>query len=257
MEHFGFKYGFLFFSGIFLILALFTYLVIKEMPEEAGAYPDNDKTITREQLNKAMEEKLHYQSNWTIALLLKSKTMWLTGISMGLLWMVVVGIAGQWIPRIVSLGYKREFAIHLLMVNGIIGLFGSYIWGYIDQKLGTKKACILYGFFYIFELLCLLFLTSKNAMYFVTVVAGIGTGGIANLIPSLIGTIWGRWDFSAANRILNPITNFLKGSAALVASFALTKLNGYNSMYRLILLFCVISIILLFLLDDTKIGKTD
>ena len=92
-------------------------------------------------------------------------------------------------------------------------------------------------------------------MYLVAVVAGIGTGGIANLIPSLIGTIWGRWDFPAVNRVLNPLTNFLKGSAALVISFALTRLGGYTGMYLLFIVLCAAATGILLLLDDRMIGS--
>lgn len=255
MEALGYRSGFFLFGGILLALAAATALCVRDMPEEAGAWPDNDRTIDRAALDAAVAQKASYRSPWSVSRLLKCKTMWLCGISMGLLWLVVVGIAGQWIPRIVSLGYERSFAVNLLTLNGVVGLGASYFWGYIDQRLGTKRACIIYGLYYILELICLLVFTSAAGMYLVAVVAGIGTGGIANLIPSLIGTIWGRWDFPAVNRVLNPLTNFLKGSAALVISFALTRLGGYTGMYLLFIVLCAAATGILLLLDDRMIGS--
>lgn len=257
MDTFGFQGGFLCIAGITILVCLVAVFWIYDMPEEAGAYPDNDQSISREQMDAMLARKKAYKSAWSMLRLVKSKTMWLASVSMGLLWLVVVGIGAQWIPCMVSAGFERSFAIRLLALNGAAGLPGSYFWGYIDQRFGTKKACVFYAIFYVFELFCLIYLMRGSWVYFVAVIAGIGTGGIANLIPSLFGTIWGRWDFPAVQRVTGPITNFLKGSAPLIISIALTHFGGYSGMLYIFMVLVIIALILLLFLDSRMIGYTE
>lgn len=98
-------------------------------------------------------------------------------------------------------------------------------------------------------------MTKGVGLYVVAVMAGFGTGGIGNLIPSLIGTKWGRYDYTAAQRVLGPLTNFLKGSVALIVSLCLTKLNGYTSLYIIFMVLSAIAFVMFSVLDDKMIGS--
>ena len=71
------------------------------------------------------------------------------------------------------------------------------------------------------------------------------TGGIANLAPSMIGTVFGRWDFPAANKVISPIIMAVSSSAFIFVSLFIRSAWGYNGMYLaciIIALFCLVSV---------------
>lgn len=252
---FGIDNSFTIFAIFFILLAGVTYAVIRNRPEEAGAAPDNDPNYSKEELARQTEIMKSYKSDWTIKRLLKTKEVWLIGISLGLLWMTTVGIMSQLVPRLVSIGYERSFAVNLLTVVGVCGIFGSYFWGWLDQKTGTKKACQIYTVYYILCLFMLIISRSTIMVMITVILAGAGIGGIGNLMPSMVGTVWGRFDFAAANRVVSPIFKLLQSSTYLVSAAALTMTGGYTGAYMVYIGVCVISFILLWFLDDKMIGK--
>ena len=88
-------------------------------------------------------------------------------------------------------GYDRTGAVQLLALMGFSGIFGSYLWGLIDQKIGTKKL-LLFMLHGIWSGCCCYIHAKHSGHYLAVFMVGIGVGGICNLIPSYVGTIWKR-----------------------------------------------------------------
>ena len=114
--------------------------------------PTTSRT-TAKQLAAQLNEMKSYKSPFTIGRLLRDKDMWLISVGFGMLWMVTVGIVSQFIPRMQSVGYDQGTATMMLTIAAIIGLVGSYFWGWLDQKIGTKAASCVYALCYIVALL--------------------------------------------------------------------------------------------------------
>lgn len=76
--------------------------------------------------------------------------------------MVLVGILSQFILRMMSVGYTSEEALTFMTITSIIAIPGSYLWGWLDSKFGTKTVTIIFGFSYIAALILLI--TSVNAV---------------------------------------------------------------------------------------------
>ena len=75
IEHFSFEASFDLYAVAFVILAVVCLLLVKNGPEEAGAYPDNDRSLSKEKLQAMYEEGQKYRqtSPWTVKKLLKTK----------------------------------------------------------------------------------------------------------------------------------------------------------------------------------------
>ncbi|MCM3728395.1 hypothetical protein M3226_22365 [Neobacillus cucumis] len=85
----------------------------------------------------------------------------------------------------------------MLSTAAIFCLIGSYLWGWLDQKVGTKKASMIYVLSYIVTIILLL-LEGNVILTFITAIAvGSGLAGIKNFITSMTGTVYGRYDFAA------------------------------------------------------------
>ena len=236
------------FVAIFAIVCIF---ICKVTPEEVGIAPDNEP-LEKAALEKQRQELAAYKSPWTVKRLACEKMFWFSSVGLGLMWMVTVGIVSQLVTRLTSAGYDRGTAVAMLSLMGFFGIFGSYIWGWIDDKFGTKTASLIYCVWYIIALLLLIFMANTVTIYIAIFMVGTSVGGICNLIPSMTGTIFGRKDFPAANRLASPVTSGIKACAYLFVAQSLRLTGDLTGAYIAMIVVCVIAAILIALIKPIK-----
>ena len=146
------------------------------------------------------------------------------------------------------------------MIAGVFSLVGSWLFGFIDQKKGTKKATLIYGIVFLLFVLILFFLAPLSKVFVCIGVFGmLGTaGGTPNLISSYVGTIWGRWDYSAVNKVVTPMVLFMTSSVFVINSLSLKLFENYNLAF-VVAIVCTIAatFVSVFVLSDKYIGKRD
>ncbi|WP_316861092.1 MFS transporter [uncultured Cohaesibacter sp.] len=238
-------------EGMFTVVALFValfavvaFLFCNSSPEEVGQYPDNEK-VSQEQYAKDKQEIATYQSPWTVRKLAREKVFWCANIGLGLMWMVTVAIVSQLVARLVGAGYERGAAIGMLSIMGFFGIFGSYLWGWIDQKVGTRNAGLLYCTWYAIALVLLIFMANEIVIYLAVFMVGVSVGGIGNLMPSMTGTIFGRKDFAAANKLASPIQSGIRSCAFLFVAMSLKITGDLTGAYIGLIGICVLSFLLI------------
>lgn len=242
---------------VLIILGIIAIFLVKDTPEEIGRYPDNEK-ISKEQLAANLDKIDNYVSPFTVGKLLKDRDMWLTSLGFGCCWLVTVGIVTQLVPRLMTLGFSNATAIALLSAAAICAVPGSIVWGWVDQKFGTRIAGMCYAGVYIITLLLLIFQTKNIVITFITIVfVGAGLGGIKNLLTSMVGTVYGRYDFTAANKLITPIAIAVRTFAFLVMSIGLSLTGSYSGSYAIFIGFDIIGMILIFFITKTPKGKME
>ena len=253
--------------GIFIILfGIASFFWCKNSPEELGLAPDNDD-LSKEEIDQNKKAIESHVSQWTFGKLIKNKTVWGIGLGLGLLWMTTVGIISQLIPRLIGIyvpklvdsGMLLEEATSsattkatmMLTLAAIFGIFGSYAWGYIDQKYGTWKACYFYGFWYIVTLILMILQPYGGTPIIILsiIMAGVGIGGIGNLIPSMIGSCFGRYDFVTANKVIAPINTIVRCTGIIIAGIMSGTNFGYSGAY---IVFIVTTLIGIFMIKMIK-----
>ncbi len=239
----------------FAALALVGILFVKNTPEEAGAYLDNIPCSV-ELMECTLQQVKNYKSPWTFKKLLSTKVVWFTSIGLGFFWMSALGVCSQNVPRLMSIGYDRALAVKMMSIAAIFALAGSYLFGVMDKRMGTKKACIIYGIIQIVGM-CMLFLQPKSiACVWISLCLIYSCfGGIANLVPSMIGTLFGRWDYPAANRVIYPIVSLIFGCCFKVVAAGLNIWGTYTAVYIIFLILTVIGLVFVLKIDDRMIGK--
>jgi len=239
-------------TGLFLVGAVLAWVIIRDNPEEVGCYPDNDPTEDR----ASIEDLESYESPFTVKRLLKDKDMWLISVGWGCLWLVTVGIVVQLVPRLTSLGYSQTHAIAFLSAAAICAVPGGLIWGWLDQKFGTKVSSLVYGVMYIITLVLLITQTHNPVMTFITIVfVGIGLGGIKNLITSMVGTVYGRFDFGAAYRLIIPLSIIVRTLCFPIMGIGMQKFNTLSAAYVVFIVVDIIALGLILLTRSTCKGK--
>ena len=172
---------------ICLVLAVITLFWFKNYPEEAGAYPDNEP-VDEEEQKKTLEFMASYKSSWTVGKLLKTKEFWMLVLIFGFLFMGLVATMAQMIPRLGVLGVDVNLAILCLSIASIIGIPGSFAWGYIDQKIGTGKTnrifCTCWA---VTMIIAAVGMAAANVPVTVLsiVLYSLLNGGLGNMMPSM------------------------------------------------------------------------
>ena len=248
--------GSFYLMGLLLIVAgIFSFIVMRDTPEELGCAPDNG-TVSQAELDSFAREIREYKSPWTAKALLKNKQVWLIGLGYGIYIICTVSCISRLIPRLIMAGWAPPKAIGSMTVAAVLGLFGSYITGWLDQKLGTKKASIIFGVWWLVTLVsCAIPSDNLYLQYFTVFMIGMAIGGIGNLFPSMTATVFGRLDFVRAMGVLNPITNIVRSFAFVIMGVGLSRTGTYHLSYAMVAVLCVVGIFLVSRIDETRIGK--
>lgn len=236
------------------ILGIVGLLTIPSAPEEVGEYPDGDPA-NYGNLKETLEEMKNYKSPWTVGKILKDRGAIGIAFGMGIMWLSNMTYVISIVPRLLSVGYEYNFATFVLAICGIFACVGSYVMGLIDQKFGTKKACIIFSVLLIFAIIVARF---HAASVICVWVAGIcfsaANGAVVNLVPSAVTARFGRWDFKAAYGVVGAITGLLSGIGILCTGI----FRNYQLMYTMDLFFYIIGfVIVTFVMDLKLVGKAN
>ncbi|MCL1896995.1 MAG: MFS transporter [Clostridiales bacterium] len=246
------------YSIIQVIGAVIVGVFIKNTPEEAGAFPDNDKSITREKLMeefKAMEE-YKKRSPWTVKVLLKNATMWKIGVAWGLAMMCGVGIIQQLVQVLVSYGHPFMLGITFLTLGWPIGVFGHILVGVIDLRLGTRNTSIIMAIILLASPAALLL--AGATMGGAVIAAGLlmfGISGVANVTMSMTTTTFGRKDFENAWPVISTIFQVISNAGVLIIA-VLASLITYQFSMGVVVGILVVVIIVMLLTPKGQITAT-
>jgi MFS family permease len=230
-----------------VIVAVIVGLFIHNYPEEVGCYPDNDKSVSREEIDREKKTLDEYKKNspWTIKRVLKTKETWLVGIGWSIPMMAASGVIAQLGFALQEYGHEFMFGIMLLSVSWPIGLVGSYLAGVVDDKFGTKLASLLVvGVEAIGAVLLLIFGANTG-------VATVGVGlmlfaiaGVTNITVSMSTTVFGRRDFENFWPTISTIYKFIVCSGVTVIAFIARALN-YRWAFAVVIALCVVAFIIM------------
>jgi OFA family oxalate/formate antiporter-like MFS transporter len=214
---------------VIIIVGILTAIFIKDTPEKAGCYPDNDPEIAK--LIQKEEKALEGTSEIGYGEALKNPKTWIFGIAYGFFGLATVGIMSQLAGYFMTVKhYSLQTSLNIITIAAVIGVVGSIIWGIVDQKIGTKKASILFGIWYCIGILLLL---SPNNIIMVIgiVMLGAGIGGNGNFAPSMAALVYGRRDFPICYSVLNMIVGIVRSCSFVLLAILRSAFGGYTVPY--------------------------
>lgn len=206
------------FAICLVILAVIAMLVIKAEPTQMGMYPDN----VSEEVYKAeyVEMKDGDSSNyWTVKRLLKTPMVYSIAITTGIFGVCVNAVITNMVARNMEMGMTMSKAALMMTIIAIVGLVGSWGIGIIDEKLGTKRAMIVYGFIFFLAGLLNWIAGMTGAMlplYISIFGIGVGIGGASNFFTSLPCSVFGRRNFDQVQTVVFPMQSVLLALGFLI-----------------------------------------
>ena len=219
------------FLGILsLVVAVLAFLIVRDTPESCGLNPDNDPSITPEmrELEVQKAKEIMASSPWTVQKLLRTKQVWQISVMLGINLMAATAVMSQFVARFTSIGWDVSQATICLVLGSLIGLPVSFIWGIIDAKIGSAKVTRI--------LLCvsaagMLIMIAAGQSFAMGLIAALlfmcALAGTNNMFMSYTSSVFGRYDFANANRLMFPIYNAIRFLAFAVMGLCLNLFGGF------------------------------
>ena len=248
----GLQVGVIVPSILVIALGILGLLLMRDTPQERGLNPDNvsDEEYMTEYFTDSVEE----DGGWTAKALLKTKELWLAAVTTGLYQLVTVGIMTQLVVRNMQLGFTQPQAITLMTVLACIGVAGSWGFGVIDQKYGTKKSMLVFGLWYVIALIANV-TEVKAGIYLSVFMIGMAIGGSANFTTSLPAAIFGRHGFNKVNSVIFPIQGLVTSLNFLLSGISIAITGSLRGCYVVFIVVILINIVLISRVDEHKYNR--
>ena len=187
---------------------------------------------------------------WTLAKLVRCKEAWLIMLAFGLMMLVSNCVMPLLFPHFLDVGVSPDIVLNLMTISAIVGIPLSYFWGWLDDKIGTKKACYTLAVGFTLMSIGMVFAKSGNLIIVAMAVIGIAAviGGSPNLNPSIIVNVFGASEYLNVNRYLNIGQNILRLLALVMMSSIRDLTGSYTPGYvvcvvlSLVALLCFVGI---------------
>ena len=234
----GIKYALWVMAGCLIVLAIINFTAYKNYPEEWGAYPDNNP-------EEKSGEKRELHTGWTMGKVLRQKETWMMGIGNGFYGMVTIGFVSTFIPSMLAKGYTQPQALRMMTIASLLGVVGSYLCGFLDQKFGAQKSSIIYGIWVVVGI-AFYFVPGTAGTWIYIIMLGLSIGGSNNYPPSMTAQIFGRDGAVVAFPIVFFIKGLLCASPYLILGQSLARTNSYNAGWIIFAALTLVGAILFF-----------
>lgn len=262
---------------VLVLIAILTATMMKDTPEEAGLYPDGADHAPKSETEGSVEETatlgevLKNSKTWVMIInfgcfnfiinaCMASMVAWFSYLVVSNVDMVAAGAMGGMFQGMGGLEGAGAMALFVgqatkwLSVGAILGIPMSFIFGVIDDKLGTPIACILLG---LTEFLPVIGLMMQQSAVQTTgscsipwlIVWGFGvacmTGGVPTMNPASVSYAFGRREYATASRVVLSLQLIPMAFAAQIMTSAFTSGAGKTAWMALMvvivvgILFCI------------------
>ena len=270
---------------LLVIIAILSCCLLRDFPEDVGLFPDGADTAPKSEADND-------EINLTVGQVLKMKKSWIMIVNFGIYQFIINACMASmvaWFTHLVAtnvdtvaagamggmfagMGGMEGAGVMVLFVGqatkwlslgAIIGIPMSFIFGVIDDKLGTPVASLVLG---ITEFLPVIGLMAQKSAVAATgscnvpmlVLWGFGvacmTGGVPTMHPASISFAFGRREYQAANRIIMAIQLI---PCAFAAQIMAALINSSNDMSGWIMCLVLIVIGLIFTLPMFKMKDSN
>jgi len=236
----GLQYALWAMAVCLIALAVVNFTLFKNFPEEWNAFPDNNP-------NEKREERREVRTGWTTGKVLKMRDTWFMGIGNGVYGMVTIGFVSTLVPTLIMRGFPPPQAILMMTVVSAFGAIGSYMTGFLDQKIGTQKAAVFYGLFVIVGII--FFFVPGPGIWVYMVMIGLSIGGSNNFPPSMTAQMFGRDGAAVAFPVVFFIKGLLCASPYLILGQSLAMTGSYNTGWIIFAVLVAVGALMFYLTD--------
>ena len=213
-----------------LMLAIF----LTDNPEECGCYPDNNADFDKEAMRENLQREMEAQKNcpWTAKRILSLKESWFAVVGVGVLLLGAAGIMTQVTSVLIAAdaAFYASYGNYVMMSISVFACLGSFIFGVVDDRIGTPKAACITCIFMLVS--CLFGMSGKLVLTLISVVLmATFMGAGSNYMVSIVVYLFGRSGFQKAYFITSPTTNIIAAVGPALIAYVAKGSGSYRASY--------------------------
>ena len=225
-----------------IIMACVAAFLMKDTPEDAELFPDA--------ADHPLVSEVGMSTHLTVKEVLTDKNAWKLICVLGTSSFIIAAMMSSMALRFIELGGQELWlsATVYISAGALIGIVFGFVFGILADKIGAIKTEILYFIAMFIPLFTLLFMPKEKSPIALGILAfglAIVLGAAAVTYPCVTTHIYGRFNFQAANRIIQSVALIPKAFAGLIATALIQSGHGGIS-YILMLILCALGLITLF-----------
>ena len=236
------------FIGIFsILLAVPLALLMRRTPEEIGLLPDGDKP--KEALHD--EESLassgaSEEINWTSSEALKTKALWLIGISQFLIILTLGTMGFQIVPFLNDLGLSLSLAATAWSITSLLDSFSHPFWGFMSDRHSPRRLIFIALPLAVIATAIFLMIDDKSLAFALVLVWGTVSGGLEVLGGMLLASYYGRNSYGTISGIVGPFQIIGLGLGPSLGALLHKLSSGYDSLFVFSVAAYVVAAVLIF-----------
>lgn len=251
--------GFLPFLIIMLVGLIIGIATVPDYPEQVGAFRDNNPNMTPEIAKNMMLQEIEDKKTtvWTLGHTFATRDFWFLTVPSGFLLAASVGVMTQSSQIIGAAGLGDKFGMIMGLIM-IFGLLGSVILGFLDDKLGTKKAMLIACIVMVIAGILGVVSKSNGTLALPALLClAIFMGASSNFTVSLAAQYWRREDFSTVFSRVNSIANLINAFGPAAVGILMGVTQSYVAVFTLVLVLGILSVILVLCFSADHVKEKD
>lgn len=213
-------------------------------PAEMGLTPDGVPVPEKQKV-----EEEGPKARLTVKQILSKSTAWKMMIAWGILNGTIGAVMAFFVTRMTAVGVPTATTLILLTVASVLGIFISYLYGWLDDKIGTVNTCCILAAFYIVMMIAFYFGNADRMVLIYVAVLGMAsmTGGTPHMNPSSIMSVYGAREYQNANRVISVGINLISSYGVQLMSNVQDSTGSLNNGYLIFGVLSAVALICLFL----------
>lgn len=245
INHVGIKGGIYTICGVLIAIAVLCIIFVHNTPEEVGCTPDNLSKQEIEALERGKNALISADSKehkMTVKELVRTRAFWFIVIIIGICSLTQTGLMAQWIVRYQGTAFESKAGL-LMSIAAVVGIFGSMIAGYLENKLGTQKAYAVLAIWFAVALV-MNFTNIPILVYISVPMFGLTITFMQIFMPAFELSVFGRANFAQANAIIFPVVSICGQLTFLLISACKSIFGEVRSVYIVFAILLLITVVL-------------
>lgn len=245
INHVGIKGGIYTICGVLIAVAVLCIIFVHNTPEEVGCTPDNLSKQEIEALERGKNALISADSKehkMTVKELVRTRAFWFIVIIIGICSLTQTGLMAQWIVRYQGTAFESKAGL-LMSIAAVVGIFGSMIAGYLENKLGTQKAYAVLAMWFAVALV-MNFTNIPILVYISIPMFGLTITFMQIFMPAFELSVFGRANFAQANAIIFPVVSICGQLTFLLISACKSIFGEVRSVYIVFAILLLITAVL-------------
>jgi sugar phosphate permease len=253
----GTQYNMMFNAILATIALVILVFYVKDEPEQVGYNPDNDMSLTSEDVKRMAAEKheLDMKSPWNTVRMLKTKETWIIALCIGSNGLFGSAVMQTNVLHMLSRGYPIGTAVNMMIFTALSACVLSYLFGVLDAKKGPNFSMRCVFLCAIVSCVFNLFAANFVCLIIGLVLVGAVIGGAANFLTSLVIEYWGPHNFKRAYGVIYPIHQIPGSLGAIFMMSFTTKFGSYSAGYIALLILMIVMLALFFVIRSGDFVK--